>query len=1609
MTNKIYKLMTLLIILSIALPMSMIMPGSKVNAAPPVPVTFTILHNNDFHGQLEPSGSNPGLARLANTVNNVRTAVGAANVLLVDAGDEMQGSLLSNIWQGVPVIDAYNTMGYNAATFGNHEFDWGQDVLVARTDEAAYPYVSANIVLNDTGDCATAGWTSPSFATPYSVVTVGSPTPVNVGFIGVTSQETPYITIPEATEGLCFKDPAASIIHYYDELDALTDVIVVLSHLGFNDGGYGYGFTVYGDKTLAQNLINAGTPVPLIIGGHSHTDLNAAFMVGSTAVVQAHYNGRKLGRADITVQPTGAVSVSWQRLTIGTSDPQDPTIAALIAEYATDPDYLELINQPIGYVQTDLLRNYNGDAMMGDFIDDAINGALNSDAEPVNDVDMFFNNAGGIRIDWCDAPDLVNPGQYIWSSNTADCAEGLWSHDPMLLTYGQMFQILPFGNATIVGDMTGAQILDLINQSATLFKGAIQPSGIRYKFFRYSDALPGPQPWAWGGYDVEVYNKATAVWEPLDLARTYRVGTNEFLAPAGQDGFVQFKYMTNISYWGDMLDAVNAWVEANYTIDNPYRGPDGDGTLDGRILRDGTDTGGSIVPITVLHHNDSHGNLVKGTYVGYTQLAAKIMQERLHNPNRTLLLSSGDNIQGDAMMYFFKSAALGYTADGTPLDPSLQTNPLIRAFNSMNYDAMTLGNHEFNFGSQIFTSTLTQATFPVLQANLEDDGQYGIAEVPVEDYVEKVVGPEGINVAILGIGNHRVPNYELPSNIPGLSFTNPIEKAQELSDSLRESNDVVLALTHIGFTENPGSVEIDNNVDTYMAANVTGLDVIVGGHSHTNPVYGFGAYRFLPTIVGGPNNTPVLINHAYRYNNTLGEVILGMRPDGNGGYEVASRAGRYITIALADPEDAAIQAIAAPYVALLAGYNNTVIGQTEQPIDTTNAYIAETNAANLQADASVWELAQNGIPDVDVHLSGAMTRPSSPSNWIMFPAATPLNPVQMMVSDMFTLMPYENSLVVLSMNGPQIKAVLERAYRNYYYYKYVPGYGGYSYYTTCMLDTNSMGQITYRDTNPALPSGNNVVSFTINGQPVDFNDTYTYYNVSTVNYLAAGSCNFNNSDVSLWPLDQIVHGTQYYVRDAVIDYATAMGTISPVVENRLAFLQAPELSTSQKSVADASGDGLAQFGEVLTYTINIANTGGISASVNLEDVLPGGLTYIEGSLQLPAYFTGEVENNILEAYAADFPVDGPAIITLAVQVTQALPYGESFSNQIMLSDQYATYNIPPAVIPMDKYYNPELTPSDSSKSGDPGSVVDYTLHLANTGNDTDVITVTASSLWDTFLPTTKFTLPAGAEVDVPIQVTIPVDAMAGDEDVATITATSSDGETSDSSELTTTANQVYSFTLDPDTDAKSGDSGAIVEYTLQLTNEGNGTDVFTVEALADWETFLPTTEFTLDPGETADVPVQVTVPSDALAGDSDVATITAASSDGETLDSSELTTTANPVYSFTLAPLTDAKQGYVGETVEYMLHLVNTSNITETFTFSYTGNMWDITLPVTSVELGVGDELDILVNVTIPPTAAHKAIDTTTISITSAHEDTKEAVLTTTALRRILFMPVIFR
>lgn len=1182
-----HRLLTLLLIVAMVIPFAPTTARNTVAAplsTPDAIVNFTVLHTNDFHGNLEAAGSNPGIARTAAVINAVRADVGGANVRLFDAGDIMQGSLLSNIQQGVPTIDLFNFVGYDAATLGNHEFDWGQAVLEQRVGEADFPFLAANLTLKVGDSCA--GWDHPTYIEPWQLIPVGAPgAEAQIGLIGITSIETPYITVAAATEGLCFKDPVEAVAEYYDDVVAAgADVIIILSHLGNTDGGYGYGFPVYGDQTLARRLVQAGKPAHLIIGGHSHTDLAAAQNISGTLVVQAHYAGRKVGRADFTVnQTTGDVSVSWQRLTVSPTGPVDAPTQARVDTWVNDPAYQALINQVIGFSNVDLIRNYNGDSLMGKFIQDAIYGDLNNDLEPLNDVDMVFNNPGGIRAD------LISPTK------------------PFTLTYGMLFSVLPFGNQTVVGDMTGAAILELLNQSASLFKGAIQVGGIRYKFYSYTDTHPGPQPWAWGAYDVEVYDRTASAWEPLELDRTYRVATNEFLAPAGQDGFTAFKYMTNLSYWGDMLNGVNRWVAANYgTTATAYN----EG-LDGRITRDGNNASGSVIPVTILHNNDSHGY-----FSNYYKLASAIKEQRLHNPDRTLLLNAGDQIQGDSMMYYFKTAGLGYSADGQTLPITLTTHPMMALMNVLDYDAMTVGNHEYNFGNTVFTATLSQAEFAVLQANVYDDGRYGLDEVPVEPHATftlPVSGNPDIKVAVLGIGNHRVPNYELPSNIAGLTFTNPITETQMRAPALKAANDVVIALTHIGFTENPASIEVDTNVDTNLAKQTTAVDAIIGGHSHTYPAVGFGATKYLPTILPNADGDPVILNQAGRRNDHLGVVVLGLLPDGGGGYQVVSRSGRYIATS-AYPPDADAKAVGDPYTALLNVYNNTVIGQTTTPIDTLLAYTQETNGANLQADASVWELAQNSI-DVDFHLSGAMT------NAKVAASATPADPVTLKVSDMFSLMPYENSLVVMEINGPQLKAILERGYRNYYYYKYVPAAGGYSYYTTCMLDVNFGNQITYRDTYPLLPNGNNVVSLEVDGQMVDFTDAGTFYTVSTVNYLAAGSCNFNNAGESLWPLDNILYDTQYYVRDAVINYITDQSLISPAIEGRLVF--DPFMQTPGLLVAPLADAKMGAANTAVEYTLHITNTG------NMADTF-------------------------LFSYTGDWPAAMPASVNVAAGATAAV-------------------------------------------------------------------------------------------------------------------------------------------------------------------------------------------------------------------------------------------------------------------------------------------------------------------------------------------------------------------
>jgi 2',3'-cyclic-nucleotide 2'-phosphodiesterase (5'-nucleotidase family) len=1031
-------------------------------------VQATLLHTNDFHGRLEADSSGRGgSAYMASKLTEIRAAKGAENVVLMDAGDEFFAApAISQLLDGESTIDVFNMLGYDLAVFGNHEFDKGQGVLQDRITQSSYPWLGANVVLEGTD------WNLPPWTQAYELITVGNaPDQAVIGVIGVAAEETPDVTLLGVTDGLVFKDLAETIAHYYDEVMAQADALVVVAHMGTDDSGPYEGLV-----TIAQALIDDGKPVDLMIGGHQHQALFAPVYVGDTTIVSAGYYGRYLGQVDVTIDTTsGGLTVDAYTLhTIGTALAADPAVEAEVAYWAGV--VAPIVNQPVGQTNIDLVRDYNNESVVGDLVADSMLWKADAydDGEVNGSVDIAFTNPGGLRADI-----VIPDGAPL----------------PYTVSWGETFDVLPFGNTLFLMDLTGAQIQGLLDKSANLYKGILQSAGISH--YWYNDNGTNT-PTAWGAYGVMVDG------QPLERDETYRVVTNNFLA-GGQDGWTEFADGTN--RWDTYYDMQQGLVEYMATL----------GVIDeaavpmGRIVRlDNV--------VTILHVNDTHGRWLADNYHGgMAYLASLIAAERAHNPN-ALLLDAGDTFQGNSFAYFFKDRP---------------DNPIAGGMNLLGFDAMTVGNHEFNFGPQTFATMLGQLSFPILgTVNLDDDGSYGFINDNLQDYINLDVN--GLKVTIFGLTNPRIYRYELPTNIPGLTFYPALDTVAPLVPELlaNESPDLLVGLTHVGFS--PYGDEIDS--DELIAQNVAGIDVLVGGHSHT---------RLNPAVMVSSALNPegTLIGQAQRYAGYLGKINVGWI-----GGEMVLREGYLIPAAEAE-EDPVLAAYLAPYNAEIDAYNATPIGHTLVPLDALHAYTEETNGANLQADSAVFELAQSGI-FVDGHLSGAMTN-SRVAN-----GATPDNPVELTKGDMFNLMPYENSLVVFSMNGPQIKSVLERAYRNYYYYTYVPGYGGYSHYTTCMLDTDSGNQIAYRDMYPELPNGNNVASFLLNGQAVDFNDADTYYLISTVNYLAAGSCNFNDDGETIWPLDQIAFDTQYYVRDTVIDYVSAQEEpIAPAVEGRLDFIR----------------------------------------------------------------------------------------------------------------------------------------------------------------------------------------------------------------------------------------------------------------------------------------------------------------------------------------------------------------------------------------------------------------------------------------------------------------------
>jgi 2',3'-cyclic-nucleotide 2'-phosphodiesterase / 3'-nucleotidase / 5'-nucleotidase len=350
-------------------------------AAPAVSRTdstlLRVLAITDLHGQLEPrvwdwSGGRPvgGVAALKTWLDSLARACGCTSVRL-DAGDEMQGTPLSNLTYGRATIDALNALGIDAAAIGNHEFDWSVDTLLARMRDARYKFVSANIT-------DAAGTARPAWAEPWTLVTRGG---AQIAVIGLTTRSTPTTTAPRNVRGLAFGDGAQAIRSYLPAARAAADFVIVAAHEGALCDTTG----CRGDILDVARRLDSGS-VDLIVAGHTHRLVNTT--VNGIRVVEAGSSGGAVAVVDF-VRTRGRREVRAQLVT-PYADQVKPDVDLTEAIARQQRGIATITSRVVARLKFPLRRT-GGEYSLGRLIADAQRAAGRAD--------VAIMNNGGIRTD----------------------------------------------------------------------------------------------------------------------------------------------------------------------------------------------------------------------------------------------------------------------------------------------------------------------------------------------------------------------------------------------------------------------------------------------------------------------------------------------------------------------------------------------------------------------------------------------------------------------------------------------------------------------------------------------------------------------------------------------------------------------------------------------------------------------------------------------------------------------------------------------------------------------------------------------------------------------------------------------------------------------------------------------------------------------------------------------------------------------------------------------------------------------------------------------------------------------------------------------------------
>ncbi|ATG35287.1 putative 5'-nucleotidase [Phaeobacter piscinae] len=491
---------------------------------------LTILHTNDFHSRFEPiskydsgcrEGDNAegkcfgGSARLVTALADARAR--SNNSILVDGGDQFQGSLYYTYYKGKVAAEMMNKLGYDGMTVGNHEFDDGPEVLRGFMDSVQFPVLMSNADVSG----------EPALADVLKKSTVIERGGEKIGLIGLTPEDTPDLASPG--KNITFTNPVDAVQGEVDRLTAEgVNKIIVLSHSGY---------------AVDQRVAAGTTGVDVIVGGHSNTYLSNTSdkaagpyptTVNDVAIVQAYAYGKFLGELNVTFDDAGNVieAVGEPLIMDGTVTEDEGTVAR-IAELAKPLDEIrnKVVAESAEAVDGDRNNCRVQECQMGNLVADAMLDRVKDQG-----VSIAIANSGGIRAS-------LEPGE---------------------VTMGEVLTVLPFQNTLSTFEITGEEVIAALENGVSQveeIKGRFpQVAGLKFTW----DPTVAPNE----GRIQDVMVGEGDSFAPIDPAKTYVVVTNNYVRNGG-DGYKVFAGDDKNAYdFGpDLAD-----VMAEYLVENsPYK------------------------------------------------------------------------------------------------------------------------------------------------------------------------------------------------------------------------------------------------------------------------------------------------------------------------------------------------------------------------------------------------------------------------------------------------------------------------------------------------------------------------------------------------------------------------------------------------------------------------------------------------------------------------------------------------------------------------------------------------------------------------------------------------------------------------------------------------------------------------------------------------------------------------------------------------------------------------------------------------------------------------------------------------------------------------------